>query len=183
MSERGGVPVDVAGFRADPGAARGPGGYGPPPPPPSYVVGLPTQDRPTAARDFQLFSTLTGLDLAAGPTPFPDTVQLPGDQVGVIRSISILANSLLVTSDILYTLRFNQTPVAGWNRLTINPRAAGSVEVSWPPQETAIPVPAGAKIDVVARVLDGGTYQVSVALHGWWYSIRLAAEAARAGGA
>jgi hypothetical protein len=142
-----------------------------------FSIGLPWQDRPPTATDFQINATLAGVTAASGQLVFPGGVQLPQGTVGAIRSIGILANGLLVTSDIRWTLLFNQAAVPGWNNLTINPRAAASVELSYGPDETQIPVPDGNLIDVAVRVLDAGTYQVSVVLHGWFYSSALDAAA------
>ncbi|MGE0347375.1 MAG: hypothetical protein AB7N73_15015 [Gemmatimonadales bacterium] len=182
-AETGGPPIDILA-RPRPGRVGGGfagGGYQGVP---TFTVGSPLVERPPTARDFNLFGTLAARDSANTPALFPTaTFTLPSGNVGVIRSISILANNLLVTSDVVWTLLFNEAPVFGWNRLTINPRAAGSVEVSWTPEETYIPVPENARIDFSVRVNDGGTYQVSVAVHGWMYAtaLHVAAEAAYLG--
>jgi len=188
---REGMPLDVA-FRGQSGArARGPGGWvvqggesGLPRV--QFTVDLPTVSRPPSATDFNMFGTLAGRT-AVNTTPnnpgaiFPGAFQIPANNVGAIKSISILANNLLVTSNVLWRLRFNGAYVQGWNALTINPRAAGSVEVSWTPEETAIPVPESAVIDMVTQVLDLGTYQLSFSIHGWFFSTGLAAVAQAAG--
>lgn len=135
--------------------------------------------RPPLARDFNLSDTLASRTAANTPALFPNAqFQIPAGRVGVIRSISILANSLLVTSDIRWALLFNESAEPGWDRLTINPRAAGSVEVSWTPEETFIPVPEGSLIDWRVTVLDAGTYQVSISAHGWHYPVELDLAAA-----
>lgn len=179
------VPIDVEN-RHRPGRPAGSGG-GPMGASgsrsvPNYVVGPPTVERPPNATDFFISPTLTGITLGSGPTVFGDTFEVPKNNVAVIRSVSILANGLLITSDLLWTLRFNEVAVTGWNRLTINPRAAGSIEVSFVPEETFIPVPEGAIISWLFRVLDGGTYQVSVNTHGWFYPMTTQMLAAKAYG-
>lgn len=185
---REGMPLDVA-YRGQSGrpGARGPGGWlveggGRGAYPVAFQIELPTEARPPQATDFQIAGTLAGRT-AANTTPgaagalFPSSFQLPANQVGVLKSISLLANGLLVTSNIRWRLRFNGGLVAGWSDLTINPRAAGSVELSFTPEETSIPVPEGALVDFVVQVLDAGTYQVSVQAHGWYYSTSLDAAA------
>jgi hypothetical protein len=159
-----GVDVSVRGF-------GGGGGIGP-----AFVYGPPWSDRPPSATDFNLFGTLFARTNANTPTTFPTAqFQVPGGNVAVIRSLSILANNLLTTSVLRWDLLFNNAPAPGWSGLTINPRAAGSVEVSWTPEETFIPVPEGALIDWRFTVdpTDGGTYQVSIAYHGWLYPLAL----------
>jgi hypothetical protein len=181
MPRRGTLPVDVE-FRNRPGARGGRfsgdgTGYGTP----QFTVGAPTVERPPLAVDFNLFDTLTARTSVNTPALFPNAqFQVPPGRVAVIRSISILANNLLVTSDVRWALLFNEVPEPGWDRLTINPRAAGSVEVSWTPEETFIPVPEGALIDWRVTVLDAGTYQVSIAAHGWHYPIELELAARQA---
>ncbi len=150
---------------------------------PNYVVGPPTVERPPEAADFFLSDTLTGRTSANTPAVFPlATFQIPPNNVGVIRSISILANSLLVTSDIRWSLLFNDVPVTGWNSLTIAPRAAGSIESSFVPDETFIPIPEGSSISWSTLVVDAGTYQLSITYHGWFYPLSVAQRAANAYG-
>ena len=182
------TPVDVE-HRQRGGAQRGyaGGGYeielpGAPGNRAQFVVALPSVDKPPHATDFNLFGTLAGANIATTSPPARlTTFNVPPNRVAVIRSISILANSLAVTSDIRWTLLFDDGAVPGWNSLTINPRAAGSVEVSWTPEETYIDVPEGSEIGVDVRVLDGGgPYQLSVSVHGWHYPTALAAVAAAA---
>lgn len=169
-------PLDIA---ARPHTARAPGfamwGGGEGGAGAVALLAPPTVWKPQGAIDFNRFGTLTARTSANTPALFtPDAdFQVPPGNVGVIRSVSILANSLLVTSDIRWTLLFNATGAAGWTGLTINPRAAGSVEVSWTDGETYIVTPEGALIQWSVRVNDAGTYQVSVAYHGWFYPVSL----------
>lgn len=181
-----GIPEDVAN-RMRGGKAQGYGGGGyeirvpgqPGGPRVAFNVGLPSVEKPAGSSDFNIFGTLAGRTAANTPAQLA-SFAIPANTVAVIRSISILANGLLVTSNILWALKFNDSAVSGWNTLTINPRAAGSVEVSWTPEETFIRVPEGTTISFDATVLDGGTYQVSVSAHGWFYSTALDAIAASA---
>lgn len=138
----------------------------------SFQVMLPIVQKPPGASDFNIFGTLAARTTVNTPAQLA-SFQVPSNNVAAIRAISILANGLLVTSDIVWALKYNGVAVTGWNRLTINPRAAGSVEVSWPPEETFIRVPEGSLVTFDVEVLDGGTYQLSVAFHGWFYSVAL----------
>jgi hypothetical protein len=188
---REGMPLDVAHRgQTAPEGRRGPGGWGA-----AFggfgsvawQVGLPTIDRPPMATDFNIDGTIAGataVNTAPGLATaiFPGAFQVPPNNVAAIKSITILANALLLTSNIRWRLRFNGGFVAGWSDLTINPRAAGSVELAFTPDETAIPVPEGARIDMVAQVLDAGTYQISFGLHGWFYATSIAQAAANAWG-
>ena len=190
------VPLDVEhrGSGAPAQGPRGPGGW------PSgefsvsgslggqgaaqFSVSAPWVERPSSATDFQLQSTLVARTSANTPAIFPELVQIPQGNVAVIRSVALLANNLLVTSDLRWTIRTDGVPMIGWNRITIPPRAAGSVEVSYGPDETYAHVAEGRLIDVQFEVIDPGSYQVSVSLHGWFYSAALyyAARAAYGNG-
>lgn len=183
MNGERGAPIDI-GARPRPGRQVGggggggalgiPGQHGVP----TFVAAAPWTERPPGATDFNLADTLTARTSANTPALFPNAqFRIPQGQVGVIRSFLILANGLLVTSDIQWTLLFDNNPAPGWAGLTINPRAAGSVEQAWVPEETYIFCPEGAVIDWRVLVVDAGTYQVSINYHGWYYpsSLHMAA--------
>ena len=182
------MPKDVASRRRGPrsGGSSGPAGgsFGPEGfQTPNYVVAPPTVERPPLAQDFFASGTLTGRTSLNTPAEFSAaTIEIPPNNVAVIRSISILANGLLITSDIRWLLKYNGVAVPGWNSLTIAPRAAGSIESSFTPEETFIPVPEGSLITWEADVVDAGTYQLSVTYHGWFYPVSIQALAARAYG-
>lgn len=173
MSKRfSGLPSDIE-HRTRPGRGadgkRGPGGWGTQGASATMRIAPPWIERPPHAQDFQFSATIVGLDQAAGPTLFPGSFTVPSGNVGVIRSVAILANGLLTSSDIVWALIYEGSPVSGWNALTIAPRSAGSVEKAWTPEETFIPIPENSTIQMRATVNDGGTYQVSASLHGWYY--------------
>jgi len=135
----------------------------------------PTDVRPPSARDFSISGTLAGATLATTPAPIPGAAfTVPVGNVGVIRSVVFLVNGLLVTSQVSFTLTFNLAPVEGWTNIPVLPRAAASVATSYGPDETALPVPENNAIGVVVTVLDGGAYQVSALLHGWFYPKEIA---------
>lgn len=184
-----GGPADV-GSRQRPGAppgGRGPGGWQTARENrgiiPQVTVRPPWIEKPQEATDFNTAGTLLSRTNANTPQLFDGTggtraasFQIPEKNVGTIRAITILANALLVTSDIVWTLLFDNRPVSGWNDLTISPRAAGSLEFSWTPDETFVPVPENTLIEWRVLVIDGGTYQVSVTMHGWFYPTSVASR-------
>lgn len=164
------------GFRPRPGAPPAPAGgirgaeLSRTIPPPSWI-------RPPQAAEINVNADGVGFNNATTPAPIPGAqFQVPVNNVGVIRSLVLSVNNMLATSQLLWQLLFDGRPVQGWSRLTIFPRAAGSVSVSYGPDETFIPVPDGAGIDVqvVVDPADGNTYQAGVSYHGWYYSKDLA---------
>lgn len=122
------------------------------------------------ARDVNRFGILTGATSGSTPAVLTGSAfTLPGGMVGVIRSIVLDVNSLLASSDITWTLRFNQSPVQGWDALTIFPRNVAAAQLAWVPEETMIPIPEATTVDFRGTIADGGTYTFGVAWHGWYY--------------
>lgn len=147
------------------------------------VVFPPTVQRPPEAGDFNRFGVFTGAQAANTPAVVPGTpFQVPAGNVAVIRSLSLDVNNLLASSNIVWTLRFNQTPVQGWDALSQFPRNVAAAVLTWTPEETYIPVPEGVLIDVLVEVLDGATYTLGASYHGWFYSGEVAAKYAGAWG-
>lgn len=140
-------------------------------------VPVPWVVRPPEAREINIDASDTGFN--AGNTPqviAGSAFSLPSNHVGVLRSIVLSVNTLLPTSALTWTVRFNQIDVEGWQGLTIFPRNAGSVSVAYGPDETMVMVPESTAIDVEINVLaaDANTYQAGVTYHGWSYPKRLA---------
>lgn len=131
--------------------------------PPYYV-------RPPVASDMNRNASGTGFTALNTPAVLPGSVfQLPPDNIGIIRSVVLSVNTLLVTSSLFWRIRFNAVPVSGWDALTVFPRAAGSVSEAYGPEETFIFVPVGGTIDILIDVTDAGTYQAGASYHGWYY--------------
>lgn len=183
MSEAAGTPLDVryraygrGEYRGRPWAPAGDGGGGGPgagfaPPPPAPALQVPPWFlvKPPEAADFTACGRVAGLTSAAGQTVLTgSTVQIPANNVPVIRSLTLEVNNLLSTSDIDWRLRVNGNPVEGWAPLTVFPRSAATITVAYGPEETFIILPEGALIDVTAQVHDAGTYDVGAHLHGWF---------------
>jgi len=98
---------------------------------------------------------------------------VPPNNVGVVRSVTLGVNNMLVSTNVIFRLRFDQVPVTGWERLVIFPRAATSVVESFGPDETYELTDEGSLVDIEVQVVDAGTYQIGVGLSGWYYSKRL----------
>lgn len=147
-----------------------------------FVLLPPTFLRPDRAQDFHVSgASAIGAPFANANTNPPEGILIPGAtftlpdaNMGVIRSINLNVNTLLATSRIFWTLRFDGSPVPGWNSLTVFPRAVGSFSLAFGPEETQIPVPEGATITMSIVVLDGGTYQAGADFGGWFYDRAIA---------
>jgi hypothetical protein len=184
------VPSDIPGRASGRNTATGgratPGGMFPSPgagaprpagPTGSLSVPVPWSIRPPSAREINVDASGTGYTNANTPATIAGSAfTIPPDNVGILRSVVLSVNTMLTTSALTWTLRFNGVPVDGWSQLTIFPRNAGSVSIAFGPTETFIPVPEGTTIDVQIGVgaADANTYQAGVTYHGWSYPKRLA---------
>lgn len=95
---------------------------------------------------------------------------LPVNTVGILRELLLNVNNMFVTTNVRWTLLFNQGPVFGYTNLTIFPRSAASVSSSFIAESTFIDVPDRCRISVRINVVDGGTYQLGVTFRGWFWS-------------
>jgi len=182
------IPTDIRERgRQGQGVPQARPGAGPPSKPPSAslsTAGLtrsvppPYQIRPPQAREINVEANSTGFNNVNTPAVIPGSVfNVPTDNVGVLRSVVLSVNNLLVTTALVWRLRFDAVPVQGWNALTVFPRNAGSVSVAYGPDETYIYVPDGVTIDaeIIVGAADPNVYQAGIAFHGWYYDKMLAA--------
>ena len=187
-------PPDIEGFGSGEGgggasgAPRGatassPGRGGAPAAGGGMNVDSPFKTKPPRGIDFNPAGFNTGLNNVTTPAVIPGTAYtIPAASVGVIRSVVLTVNNLLLTSQILWRLRFNQAPVPGWHALTVTPGAVAYFLYSWGSGETFITVPPDTTIDVefVVQAGDAAAYVAGAAYHGWFFDKALADAAERA---
>lgn len=110
----------------------------------------------------------------AGPTTTvvlaTPTFNLPANSVGVIRELNFNVNNVLTTTDIRFRVLVNGSPVPGYDSIDIFPRAAASVNLSFPPENTFLRLVDGAAITIEVTVTDGGSYQLGASFRGWHFS-------------
>jgi hypothetical protein len=94
-------------------------------------------------------------------------IQLPRNNVGIIRGFSISITNMLTTTDLSWSLLINGAPAGGYGTLKLFPRASSFVGNSF---DCFIRVPTGAQISVVYRNTDGGTYVIGASVSGWYWS-------------
>lgn len=150
---------------------------GSPAPPPmgsTRQVVPPHVYRPPGAIDFVTEFQQTGRNAGNTPAvPAALSTAVPPNNVAFLRSITLACNNMLTSTDLRFRFRQNGAPIQGWGQLTMFPRAAASVTITYGPEEVLIPIGDGATISVEWEVLDGGTYQLGVNYHGWWLSKEL----------
>jgi len=132
--------------------------------------------RPPEAREIGPFQGFqAGYTIGNTPAVIPNTAfQLPTARTGVIKSFGMQINNLLLTSQVFWTLLFNNVPVQGWTRLNLFPTPAPFFGRSY---DRSIFVPEGSLIQVQIDVLDAGTYQCGCSYSGWHVATKTVALA------
>ena len=183
-------PIDIRKRgRGGPGGGRGFRAYGAPAgeaagPAPMPGAGLnissPYEVRPPQGTDFLTRGYQAGVAAGAAVVLPGSQYQIPDGEVGVIRSISLVINNLLLTSNIIFRIRADGSPLSGWGALQPIPGAVAYWATVYGPEETFIRLPDRATVDVEVQVFDAAVYDLGAALKGWHFSKGLADAADRA---
>jgi len=150
---------------------------------PGFVRTVPpvNEVKPPQGQDFIVGGNLAGASVVTTPAVVTGvTFTVPLGSVGYIRSVVFQVQQVLVTSDIAFAVRVDQTPVQGWARVPVLPAAIAVWSQSWGPEEVYVEVQPGRTVDITVTVLDGGAYNVGAIMHGWTVPSALA-DASRAG--
>jgi len=161
----GGHPGAAAGYFGPAAQAAAMGAQGAPGT--SRVVFPPDYFPPRGARYFRV----EGTQNIAGPgaAQLGPTFVLPGSSIGAIRDVDVGIANMLGTTVVQWQILIDGASVEGWT-FTLAPRIAAYVSKSFLPQSTRIKVPTGSTLQVRATISDGGTYDVSASVAGWFYS-------------
>ncbi len=142
-------------------------------PAPGTIV-LPPQDfMPVDATPFFLSAetAIVGPNVASSPAALQ--LRIPLDQIGWVKSIEIMLDGIVITSNVLWRLSIDGVPVQGFSNLTILGRnGAASVSRTFDPVTAQIPP--GTTLGVTMTVVDGGSYTVGAQLRGWYYPVQRA---------
>ncbi len=159
-----------------PRPAAGPAGSAAGAPPPSTAI---AGSSPGLLLDPYLFpptnaTPLFGTDLqpsvnAGTVTLLPGcTLQVPDNNVGVIASITVLLDQIVITSNVVWSILVNGITPPGYNQLRVIPRSgAAAVGVQFVP--TRLELPPLAIVTVQAQNIDGGAYNLGAQLYGWYW--------------
>lgn len=83
----------------------------------------------------------------------------------VVASVNIFVDAPTTALGAVWTLRFNESPVSGWDTLRTFARAANNLSIEF---SGNVQVPGGTKIDVlVSNTNAGGPWTVGVEVTGW----------------
>lgn len=183
--ERDIYPVDVISAVESPGRFRQPGGA---PGGPQGVRSELVNDRgaltrlpasfvpPPEAIDFRAGGNNSVTGPATTAAIANSAVNIPRGTVGYIRSVTFNINNMIATTVVSFSVLLNGAPISGWNNISIFPRVAASVSVSFTPDETFIKISDGGTISLQVTVTDGGTYVLGGNFHGWHFSKRVAQD-------
>lgn len=97
------------------------------------------------------------------------TYRVPIASYGVISSIDLLLDSILINTSVLWTLLINGKPVPGFGPITILGRnGAASVSKTWQ-GPLRIVMPLNGTVSATIQNVDGGVYTAGTALYGWFF--------------
>jgi hypothetical protein len=151
------------------GGVKGIGGQQPP-----NMVNLPPELYPPESSTPIFLSDevgLVGANTSARPAGLQFTI--PSNMVGVIDSIELLVDGLLITTVIQYQALVSGSPVQGFNALTILGRnGAQSVSKSMGPFLRLL-IPLGGTFQMQFLDVDGGAVTMGAQARGWfWPAVR-----------
>lgn len=108
----------------------------------------------------------------AGATPvLLGRLELPSSRAGVVRVLEMTAAGAITTAtDVRFTLVVAGAP-SSWCADARLPAATGNLVTVTLDQNIYVPVPAGAEVELYARVMDPGTYDCSFRVVGWSWGL------------
>lgn len=122
------------------------------------------------SRDFSVKNFNLALGAAVGAQVLLPGFTLPDANVGWLQQFSIYLRGSIATSDVRYTLRFNQAPVTGWGDERNPPGIANIVVID--NNDLQVPIPEGATVDVLIENIGGGALTVGAKVGGWFHPLQ-----------
>lgn len=93
---------------------------------------------------------------------------IPDNNLAVVSTVTLQITNMVATTNVTWTVLINNTPVQGYNGLSIFPRVAPFVGNTF---DIPIRVRGPATIQVIFSNIDGGAYTVGAALSGWMWPV------------
>lgn len=169
------LPKDIKSFEQVASATEGqplgvgsPGGIGA-----AGVMAFPPHIYPPTEGYTDFFPTAAAQTVTGPNTTVvltAPTFTLPTNSVGVIRELNFNVNALLTSSDITFQVLVDGSPRVGFDAINIFPRAAASINLNLPPENTFLKLPDAAVVQIRVTVVDGGSYQLGADFRGWFFS-------------
>lgn len=159
------------GARIATGAGAAPVGVSNPSGPPGVlgqIVALPRpEDAPIpSAQIFDTFDTVVSNAVQAGVALPGCTVQIPAGFIGRLESAVFYCANLLTSSDVRFSVLGNGAPLQGLNKVRLPP---ANVALAITNLGVFIRLPQQTTVTVVFENNDGGVYNISAALYGWFW--------------
>lgn len=110
----------------------------------------------------------TGTNITLLPAIVNGLLEMPDQNIGIIRGFTISISNMLTTTNVTWTLLVNGAPAGGYGAIKMFPRASAFVGNSF---DTFIRVPDGGTVSVQFSNVDGGTYVIGASLSGWYWPI------------
>jgi hypothetical protein len=156
---RRGIPLKAGGSIVAAGVAPGP----------NTVQFDPYLFPPPASTPINIAGNQAIVGANTFTTPAALTRTIPNNCYGVISTIDLLLDSILITSVVNWYIFVNGSPVPGFNPITILGRnGAASVGKSWD-GPLRILIPLGGTVSVTIQDVDGGAYTAGTSLYGWFF--------------
>lgn len=97
--------------------------------------------------------------------------QLPPAMVGVIDTIDLQLDAIVLTSNVLWRITVAGAPVQGWTITVPGITGAAAAIKSWTHARIQIPLNGSVAVEIVN--VDGGAYTATTTLYGWfWPAVR-----------
>lgn len=94
------------------------------------------------------------------------TLDVPANNIGIIRSVTISVSDMLTTTVVSWTVQVNGAPAQGYFGLSMYPRVSPFVSNAF---DSFIHIPQGGKVRVQYTNTDGGSYTVGASIGGWFW--------------
>jgi hypothetical protein len=137
----------------------------------SRLLFPPRIEKLLGSRDFYVQSMVPGVVIPAvvGAVVVLPGFQVPLSQVGWLQQISIYVLTPTAATQLLYTVRINQGPVAGFEALAMPPGVANAVFI--PRNRVRVNIPNNALVDMIVTNVNGaGPWTVGHELAGWYHA-------------
>ena len=120
------------------------------------------------AQNFNLVGSAASVAPETGTVLAGCTLQLPANNVGVIRGLALYIDNMLTTTNVTWSLVVQNGVPQGFGNLSMFPRNATFVGNNF---DILVRVPVGANVQVIFSNIDGGSYTVGAAISGWFWPV------------
>lgn len=132
----------------------------------SLNIPLPEDEPIPDAKEFNVSGSIGTAAVSAGTLITGCTLDVPPNNLGVIRGVDLYISNMLVTTNVTWTLTINGAAVSGYQGISIFARVTPFVGNGFSPK---VRFRGPALVQVVFSNIDGGAYTVGAAFSGWFW--------------